>query len=323
MTFDAKAGASVTPPAPPARPDRTAEPHAARLLIVVGDAPGPVCPDEQVVLRSGPFWSGYRLEWIRVADSGIRADASLPAHRLAFVQHGTCDVTYRALGHQARQRLSPGTFCFASRGFTFEHLAWKSRGLELVLVDIADLRGDPNPIDAYGRTDALFDMAMGIEDPRTAALVDLMCGEVAAGCPTGRVYAEALSLALASRVASLCASMPGSRRRAPILSAQHLQRVNLHIARHIAEDLTIERLAAAVNISPFHFARCFKQATGMSPHKYVTRERILRAREMIADGRHSIGQIALSLGFASQSHFADVYRRTTGNSPRHDKKRTG
>ena len=271
------------------------------------------------MLRSGKFWSGYRLEWIRVPDSAARVRTSTPAHRIACVQRGTCDVAYRALGYEARQHLSPGQFSFISRDFLFERLQWRGRGLEVVLIDIADLGGDPNPVDAYGRTDALFDMSMGIEDGRVAALVDLMCAEIAEGCPTGRAYGESLSLALASRVASLCASMPGSRRRVPVLSPRQLARVRDHIARHLGDDLCIERLAAAVNMSPFHFARCFKQATGATPHKYVTCERILRAREMLADGRRSIGEIALALGFASQSHFAEVYRRTTGAPPGRDR----
>lgn len=236
------------------------------------------------------------------------------------VQRGTCDVAYRALGYEARRRLSPGLFCFMSRGFGFERLAWHGRAFEVMLVDIEDFGSDPNPIDAYGRTDALFDMSMGAEDARVTSLVDMMCGEIAAGCPTGRTYAEALSVALASRVASLCASMPASRRRVPVLSQVQLQRVHQHIARHLADELTIERLAAAVNMSPFHFARCFRQVTGMSPHKYVTRERIKRAREMIVEGRRSIGEIALALGFASQSHFADVYRRAIGTSPGRDRR---
>jgi AraC family transcriptional regulator len=72
-------------------------------------------------------------------------------------------------------------------------------------------------------------------------------------------------------------------------------------------------------MSPFHFARCFKQTTGMTPHQFVTRERILRARKLLTSTEQPIGEIALSLGFASQSHFADVYRRITGSTPRRDR----
>src|SRR5437763_15614344 len=104
-----------------------------------------------------------------------------------------------------------------------------------------------------------------------------------------------------------------------MLSPKQLGRITDHFAKNVADDLTIDRLATLVNMSPFHFARCFKQTTGMTPHQFVTRERIQRAREMLVLGKQSIGEIAMALGFASQSHFADVYRRITGSSPRRDR----
>ena len=217
--------------------------------------------------------------------------------------------------------MSRGAFCFISRGYLFERLAWKGRRCDAIMVDIADIGADTNPIDAFGRTDALFDMCMGIEDARVSTLIELVRVEIDAGGPTGGAYGEALSLALASRVASLCASMPGGQRRAATLSSKQLARVTEHIAKNIAQELTIDRLATLVNMSPFHFARCFKQTAGMTPHQFVTRERILRAREMLLSGKQSIGEIAMALGFASQSHFADVYRRITGSSPRRDRNR--
>jgi AraC family transcriptional regulator len=215
--------------------------------------------------------------------------------------------------------LSPGTFCFIGRGYLFERLAWKGRGFEAIMIDIENFGVDANPVDAFGRTDALFDMYMGIEDARVATLIDLMRTEIEAGCPTGAAYGEALSLALASRVASLCATIPGEQRRAAMLSSKQLQRVTEYVAINLAHELTIDRLAGLVNMSPFHFARCFKQTTGMTPHQFVTRERIVRARQMLAEGRQPIGDIAMALGFSSQSHFADVYRRVTGTSPRRDR----
>jgi len=159
-------------------------------------------------------------------------------------------------------------------------------------------------------------MYMGLEDARVATLVELMRSEIASGCATGSSYAEALSLALASRIASLCASMPGRAGRVATLSSNHVSRITEHIANSLSDDLTIETLARLVNMSPFHFARCFKRTTGMAPHQFVTRERIERAKKMLAQRTQSIGDIAMAVGFSSQSHFADVYRRVTGTSPR-------
>src|SRR5437762_313408 len=200
---------------------------------------------------------------------------STPHHRIFMIAAGSCDVRYRAAARDAKCRLSLGSFCFVSRGYEFERLSWKSTRCEAFVVDITDIGSDPNPIDAFGRTDALFDMYMGL-DAHIATLIGLMRSEIDSTCPTGSSYAEALSLALASRIASLCASFPGSAPRAAALSSKQLSRISEHIAKSLPDDLTIETLARLVNMSPFHFARCFKRTTGVTPHQFVTHERIER-----------------------------------------------
>ena len=290
-----------------------------RIELIIHGRRQPLCARNRVLLHSGRFWRGYRLECIRAPASGDLTQVLIPEHRVVFAVSGTCDVRHLAYLHEGRHRLRPGVFCFVARGYLFEHLVWTSNRFEAIVLDITDFGFDPSPVDTFGRTDALLDMYMGIEDARVATLVDLMRAEIEAGCPTGSTYAEGLSLALASRVASLCATIPGAQRCAPTLSSKQVARISEHIGKHLSQELTIERLAAVVSMSPFHFARCFKQTTGMTPHQFVTRERVLRARELLTTEKRPIGEIAMELGFASQSHFSDVYRRITGSSPRQDR----
>jgi AraC family transcriptional regulator len=309
-----------------ASPQRTAKLAAhgtdlqgPRIELIVDGERHPFCARNRLLRQSGRFWRGYRLEHLRVPPSGTLEHVSAPDHLLFFVTAGSCDIRYRADMRDARRCLSLGSFCFVSRGYEFERLSWKGSRAEAIVVAIRDIGADPNPIDAFGRTDALFDVYIGVQDARVATLLDLMRSENESGCPTGTTYAEALSLALASRVASLCASAPDTDRRIAPLSSRQLARITEHIVKNLSEPLTIDRLAAVANMSPFHFARCFKHTTGMTPHQFVTRERILRARKMLTSTDQPIGDIAMSLGFASQSHFADVYRKITGRTPRRDR----
>jgi AraC family transcriptional regulator len=319
MTFEPSDGGSAGFASATVSLDASA--RSSRIELIVDGERRPVCASNRVLLESGRFWSGYRLELLRIPAAGCLERVSTPNHRIVFVASGTCDVRYRADGYDARHRLSPASFCFISRGYLFQRLCWKANRFEAFIVDITDLDARPSPIDAFGRTDALFDMYMGLEDARVATLIDLMRAEIKAGCPTGSAYGEALSVALSARVASLCASMPGERRHAAVLSAKQLAHVTNHVAKHLSDELTIDRLAALVNMSPFHFARCFKQTTGFTPHQFVIRERIARARALLSSGTQSIGDVAMALGFASQSHFADVYRRVTGTTPRSTRSR--
>ena len=99
------------------------------------------------------------------------------------------------------------------------------------------------------------------------------------------------------------------------LPIHQLRKVEDHVRENLADEITIEALAGLVELSPFHFSRVFKQATGMSPLQYVTRERIARAQQLSRETTRSLIDIALDVGYASPSHFAQVFRRVVGVTP--------
>jgi AraC family transcriptional regulator len=106
-------------------------------------------------------------------------------------------------------------------------------------------------------------------------------------------------------------------RAAAGLAPGKLERVRAFIEQHLAERIRIERLAAAVHMSPFHFARLFKQATGQPPHAYLTARRVERAKELLGAGGLPLVHVAANVGFQTQGHFTEVFRRHAGVTPRH------
>src|SRR5882724_2043174 len=94
-----------------------------------------------------------------------------------------------------------------------------------------------------------------------------------------------------------------------------LRKVEDYVRERLAEEISTETLAELVELSPFHFSRVFKQATGMSPLQFVTRERISRAQQLIRETSRSLIEVALEVGYTSPSHFAKVFRRMTGVTP--------
>jgi AraC family transcriptional regulator len=94
-----------------------------------------------------------------------------------------------------------------------------------------------------------------------------------------------------------------------------LRKVEDYVRARLAEEISVETLAGLVELSPFHFSRMFKKATGMSPLQFVTRERITRAQQLIRETSRSLIQIALEIGYTSPSHFAKVFQRVTGVTP--------
>jgi AraC family transcriptional regulator len=74
-------------------------------------------------------------------------------------------------------------------------------------------------------------------------------------------------------------------------------------------------MAAEVHVSPLYLARAFKTAVGQSPHQYVLRRRLERAKELLRNTDRPIVDVALSAGFSSQSHLSNWFLRDVGVSP--------
>lgn len=98
------------------------------------------------------------------------------------------------------------------------------------------------------------------------------------------------------------------------LEPNRLRRVTDHIERHLDGDLSLDRLAAVAGLSPYHFLRRFRASTGTTPHQYVLRSRVERARELLEAGC-GIAQAAARAGFSGQSHLHHHVRRLLGVTP--------
>jgi len=95
-----------------------------------------------------------------------------------------------------------------------------------------------------------------------------------------------------------------------------IQRAVQWIQAHLMEELpSIDDIAVQVGLSESHFRRRFHEETGFSPLEYVTRQRVLRAKELLHDERLSITRLAFDLGFQSSGYFAQVFRKMTGMTP--------
>jgi AraC-like DNA-binding protein len=81
------------------------------------------------------------------------------------------------------------------------------------------------------------------------------------------------------------------------------------------EEWPVERLAQVSAVSPAHFARSFKQAFGLPPHRYLLTRRIERATALLRDTDQPIMEIAFATGWNSLGTFGRIFRDITGESP--------
>jgi AraC family transcriptional regulator len=84
---------------------------------------------------------------------------------------------------------------------------------------------------------------------------------------------------------------------------------------HMSRELSLEEIAAAAHLSPFHFSRLFKKLTGSTPHAYLASLRAARARDLLAETDLSVTEVGARVGYMSSSHFSKAFRQSTGISP--------
>ena len=131
------------------------------------------------------------------------------------------------------------------------------------------------------------------------------------------LYADSLANLLAVELLRAFSSQRlfPERRAANGLPNKKLARVLELIHGDLAADFSLAMLAQAAGLSEYYFLRLFKQSTGVTPHQYVLRQRIERAKDLLRAGELGITEIAFSLGFANPAHFAHYFRRHTGFTP--------
>ena len=105
---------------------------------------------------------------------------------------------------------------------------------------------------------------------------------------------------------------PPRRRPAGGLRPGAVDVVAEYVHAHLADEITLDALAAAVNLSTYHFARSFRATTGLTPHAFVTEHRLMVARDRLLRGDASVAAIGLSVGFSNISHFRRLFRRRYG-----------
>ena len=99
------------------------------------------------------------------------------------------------------------------------------------------------------------------------------------------------------------------------LAPARLRRVTELVHAKIEEELTLHEMAQCAGLSTSHFLEMFRKSTGESPHQFVMRQRVERAKEMLRDAEMRVLDVAVACGFKTQQHFARVFRRICGASP--------
>lgn len=133
-----------------------------------------------------------------------------------------------------------------------------------------------------------------------------------------RSHGGSLLLPFALRTAANDDAKPAPRGG---LAPSVLRRVHEYIDAHLSSKIEIEELAALAGLSECHFARAFKQSTGLPPHRYLMQHRVDVAADLLKNTDTPIADLSLATGFADQSHFSRIFGQFMAETPRAYRKR--
>lgn len=277
----------------------------------------------EVVAESGSLhWKGLfvrRYRFPRVVDRFLVP--ATPEPLISCGLGGSAEFREREIGETWRtSQIGRGTI-FVTRSRTpyeVSHTSPVGEELEIVQVHIAVDQFLAALSVAYpGRTDEVEVMDFSGRDEALANLCFACAEMLAARTPgkSGRIadLTRLFATYLAEKYIAAAAEKPDFHSGLPIWQ---LRKVEDHVRENLAGEISVEALAALVELSPFHFSRVFKQATAMTPLEFVTRERITYAQQLVRETSRSLIDIGLEVGYTSPSHFAKVFRRVTGTTPK-------
>ena len=132
---------------------------------------------------------------------------------------------------------------------------------------------------------------------------------------TNRLFTDHVALALAAHTVHAYGGQHCTRRIQGGLAPWQEKRAKDMILNDLAGGTSLEMIAEACGLSVSHFARSFRQVTGLAPHAWLLRARVQRAMTLLQSPDETLTSIALACGFADHSHFTKVFTRHTGVSP--------
>ena len=158
---------------------------------------------------------------------------------------------------------------------------------------------------------------VGLDFPQLRAAMLAVDAELTAADAGGRLAAESLANILAVHlIRDVLAPHQPARQPNGALLRERLRAVVEYIEEHLNAGPTLEQMAAVAHLSPYHFARQFKAATGLPPHQYVILRRVERARQLLQAGTDlSLAEVAACAGFSDQSQFCHHFKRLVGVTP--------
>lgn len=254
-----------------------------------------------------------------IEEAPFRATESAIAHpSLIYHLSRPTEVTRRIEGTRGEKALiGPRRICLTPGEAT---TSWHHSGHPEILqvyLRRSIFEGAVSEIYGCDTTGATLVPRFAIHDPLLEQLAIAITDALHDGAAEDGLYIDAVAHMMAAHLARAHStrSRPVRIQPAKPISGWKMRRLIDFIEDNLDSDLSLHAMAVEVEMSPLYLARAFKAAVGQSPHQYVLARRIERARELLRNTSMPVVDVAMAVGFSSQSHLSHWFLRQVGVSP--------
>ena len=262
-------------------------------------------------------WAGLRAEYAWLPPFHGSAPTKPNRVEVVFSAHDDVVIDHQQRAYDVRV-LPGGMYVVGNQPTTLLRVGTYSDTLEMypdlvLLRDIAQERGVPafelEPT-LTGRRALTF-----ARDPVVLGVAHVLRRDCMNRQTISDMEAASLGHTLAQRLVTLQHAEARPSPAPQQLSQRTIANVGGYIEAGLTRQLTLEELARVAQLSPFHFARCFKATTGLAPHQYVLARRIELAKQLVVTTSQSVEEVAWSVGFENISHFRRQFAAQVGVVP--------
>lgn len=281
-----------------------------RVEVIQSGQVIPIVPTKPLLING---WKGVALE-AHTTGPCDHPDHEHPTHFVQLQLRGPVRYRWTTNGVTRVGTAEPGTLFLCPRG-SRDRVEWLDP-TDRVLLSIE------HPVitrvleETAAQDDVELQQSFEMRDRHIASLILALRADLEDGSPAGHLYGDSLITALAvyiqkryavfrHRTAQFRGGMPSAR----------LKRVLEYVDANLGEDISLSALAQVAGMGPHYFCDLFKQSIGLSPHRFVLRQKLERAQKLLRNPKTSVIEISAILGFADQSYFTKVFHKAVGVTP--------
>ncbi len=284
-----------------------------RVSVLVDGRSVPLLPSSPAMDSARSPWTGMVLERHQLGAVPI------PEHEHAtFCLHlqssGPVEMDWHSAGRSGHLKTGAGNMIFLTPG-TRDSLLWYGPSQRIVVsLEPWLLSQAAAQLGVRGVCD--FDNRWLFQDEQLRLLLTEMEREMSSGWPMGSLYGDLLGMSLSIALIKKY----GHTSSTPVLlkgglSRPKLRRMLAYIEENLHRDIRLQELAMLADLSVFHFARSFRESVGSTPHQYISKMRVQKAKTLLILPEWSVHQIASATGFTDGGQLSKIFRKNTGVSP--------